>query len=277
MADAAGFETAVNRLRDLGQRGEVVTAQQYVALSASTVRDILRGDFAAAERLAGQAFQAAGEINSEVADGVYGVQMFTIRREQGRLGEIAPVLRRFMAENPRDAAWRPGLALIAADLGFKEPARKALNEIAAAGLDLPLDAKRNLTLSYLAEVCVRLGDADLAERIYEQLLPYREVALVVPLATICCGANARYLGMLAAALGDWRAADEHFAVALDMDERLQAWPWLAHTKCEFALALLARDRPRDRSRAQTLLAEAAATAERIGLPALQKQIRAVRD
>ena len=70
----------------------------------ATVQAILQGDFATAEVFARRAFDAAGEVNSEVANGVYGVQMFTIRREQGRLAEVAPVLRRFIAENLRDAA-----------------------------------------------------------------------------------------------------------------------------------------------------------------------------
>jgi hypothetical protein len=61
-----------------------------------------------------------------------------------------------------------------------------------------------------------------------------------------------------------------------MDERLHAWPWLAHTKHEFALALLARGRSGDLGRAETLLAEAAASAERIGMPALQQKIRSIR-
>ena len=167
--------------------------------------------------------------------------------------------------------------MIASDLGFEQPARKAFEEIAATGFAFPIDAKRNLTLSYLAEVCARLGDADRAEQLYELLLPYRDVALVVPVATVCCGSNARYLGMLAGVMGDWAAAEEHFEAALVMDERLRAWPWLAHTKYEFASALLARGRARDRGRAETLLAEAAASAERIGMPALQKQIRALHD
>jgi tetratricopeptide (TPR) repeat protein len=201
--------------------------------------------------------------------------MFTIRREQGRLAEVAPLFRRFLDENPREAAWRPGLALMASDLGFKDAARKAFEDLAAAGFALPIDAKRNVTLSYLAEVCARLGDADRAEQLYELLLPYRDLAMVVPVSTICCGANSRYLGMLATAIGEWAAADEHFEAALEMDERLHAWPWLAHTKHEFALALTARGRPGDPGRTDTLLAEAAATAERIGMPTLQKQIRAL--
>jgi tetratricopeptide (TPR) repeat protein len=211
-----------------------------------------------------------------LATGVYGVQMFTIRREQGRLAEVAPLFRRFLDENPRDAAWRPGLAVIASDLGFEEAARKAFAEMAAAGFAFPADAKRSLTLSYLAEVCTCLGDALEAERLYEQLLPYRDNAILAPIATVCCGAAGRYLGMLAGAMGEWSAAEEHFEAALDMDERLHAWPWLAHTKHEFALALTARGRAVDHSRAEALFAAAAASAERIGMPALQQKIRSRR-
>jgi hypothetical protein len=54
---------------------------------------------------------------------------------------------------------------------------------------------------------------------------------------------------------------------------MRAWPWLAHTKHEFALMLRTRGRQRDQNRAADLLAAAAASAERIGMPALQQKIR----
>ena len=238
------------------------------------MRAILHGDFAAAERLAERALEVSQEIQPEVATGVYGVQMFTTRREQGRLAEVAPLVRRFVAENAEAAAWRPGLALIASDLGFEEEAQRIFDELAATQFDFPIDARRNITLSYLAEICTRLGDADRAEKLYQLLLPYRDLALLVPIATICCGATARYLGMLAGAMGDWAAAEQHFEASLDLDERLQAWPWLTHTKHEFALMLRARGRPGDCDRAARLLAEAAASAERFGMAALQSRIRA---
>jgi hypothetical protein len=60
-----------------------------------------------------------------------------------------------------------------------------------------------------------------------------------------------------------------------MDERLQAWPWLAHTKYVFALMLRACGRRRDQDRAADLLAAAAASAERIGMPALHQKIRSL--
>src|SRR6516162_5726277 len=272
MGDRPAFEVMLARHGESLERHDL-NNHIYFNISAHAMRAILGGEFAEAECLAERAFEAGREFSSEYADGVYGVQMFTIRREQGRLAEVAPVLRRFIDENPRDAAWRPGMALIASDLGFHDAARKSLEDLAVGGFAFPVDAKRTLTMSYLAEVCSRLGDVDRAERLYNLLLPYRDLAVIAPATTVCCGSAARYLGMLAATLGDWAAAEEHFAAALAMDEQLQAWPWLAHTKYEFALMLRARGRPCDHDRAAELIAAAAASAERIGMPALQQKIR----
>jgi tetratricopeptide (TPR) repeat protein len=270
------------RSRDLFERLEFGT-QLYFNTSAHALQAILEGEFAEAERLAEGALEHGRaaersfgrESATEFASGVYGVQMFTIRREQGRLAEVAPVLRRFIDEKPREAAWRPGMALIASDLGFREAARKAFEDLAVGGFEFPVDAKRSLTLSYLAAVCARLADAERAELLYERLLPYRDLAIIAPVATVCCGSAGRFLGMLASTLGKWKAAEEHFQAALDMDERLNAWPWLAHTKYEYAVMLRERGRPQDRDRAETLLSSAAASAERIGTPRLQQNIRSL--
>ena len=77
--------------------------------------------------------------------------------------------------------------------------------------------------------------------------------------------------MLASVIGDWPRAEEHFEAALAMDERLEAWPWLAHTQYEFAAALLARRVPGCRVRADSLLAAAAETAQRLGMTSLQRK------
>ena len=274
MGDRPAFEVMLARHGESLERHDL-NNHLYFNISAHAMRAILGGEFAEAECLAERAFEAGREFSSEYADGVYGVQMFTIRREQGRLAEVAPVLRRFIDENPRDAAWRPGMALIASDLGFHDAARKSFEDLAAGGFAFPVDAKRTLTMSYLAEVCSRLGDVDRAERLYNLLLPYRDLAVIAPATTVCCGSAGRYLGMLAATLGDWTAAEEHFAAALAMDERLGAWPWLAHTKHEFALMLRTRGRRRDHDRAAELIAAAAASAERIGMPAMQQKMRSL--
>jgi tetratricopeptide (TPR) repeat protein len=274
MGDLFAFEAMLARVRAIADKGDFAQCN-YTLTSACAMEAILHGDFTAAERFAEKALEVPGDVHNAVVTGVYGMQMFTIRREQGRLAEVAPLMRRFLAEKARDAVWRPGLALIAADLGFRQSAEKTFGEIAAAGLVVATDAKRNITLCYLAEVCARLADAERAEQLYELLAPYRDIAVVVPIATICCGSNARYLGMLASVIGNWADAEKHFEAALEMDEQLQAWPWLAHTKHEFALMLRARGRAGDRDRAEALLAAASASAERFGMASLQARIRSL--
>jgi class 3 adenylate cyclase len=277
MGDLAAFEAAVAGLRAVAEKVQAAGAHAYSLSIVGAMDAILHGDFAAAERLAEAAVEAVAQsgVHDDVVTGVYGMQMFTIRREQGRLAEVAPLMRRILAEKSDDAAWRPGLALVAADLGFLPAAQKNFSEMAAADFAVPMDAKRNITLCYLAEVCARLADSDRAEQLYRLLMPYRDLAVVVPMSTVCCGSNARYLGMLASVIGDWAAAEAHFEAALAMDEQLQAWPWLAHTKHEFALMLRARGQSADQARANALLGEAAASAERFGMVALQARIRSL--
>ena len=274
IADLAACEASFERLRSVAEnqtRGDL-----WGVTSMGAMRAILHGDFTSAEHLAEEALKIGGGSHGETAAiGVYGVQMFTIRREQGRLAEVAPLLRRFLDENPQDAAWRPGLALIASDLGFESAARTAFENLAAGGFAFPVDAKWSLTISYLAEVCARLGDARRAERLYELLLPYRDITIFAAMTTVCCGSAARYLGMLACVIGDWSIAEEHFEAALATDERLEAWPWLAHTQHEFALMLRTRGRLGDRDRAVTLLAAAAEMGRRLGMVSLQQNIRSL--
>ena len=138
--------------------------------------------FRSAERLADRALEIGGDVQGELAAGVYGVQMFTIRREQGRLAEVAPVLKRFI--DAGEISWRPGLALIASDLGFEEAARSTFAEMAEAGFDFPADSRRTLTLSYLAEVCTFLHDTVEAGRLYDELLPYRDNVILARWAEI---------------------------------------------------------------------------------------------
>jgi len=203
------------------------------------------------------------------------MQMFTIRREQGRLAEVAPLLKRFVDDHPGDTVWLPGLMLIWSDLGFQAQARESLRQMEQSELAIPMDSKRLITLTYFAEVAARLGESAPAARIYDLLLPFRDQAVTVPVFTLCCGSAARYLGMLVSALGDWTAAEQYFEYALQMDTHLQAWPWLAHSQHEFAVMLAARNRAEDRSRAAQLLAAAAEAAKRLGMCALLERISGV--
>jgi tetratricopeptide (TPR) repeat protein len=265
------FESALERYRQIATTGQHFV-DKWCLTGAQAMRAILVGDFAAAQHKARESMQMAQSVDAELAAGVYGMQMFTIRREQGRLAEVAPLFKRFVDEHSEDFTWRPGLMLICCDLGFEAQARDNLDRLAESESSIPVDSKRLVTLTYLAEVAARLRDVEHAEQVYARLLPFRDQVVTVPVFTLCCGSAARYLGMLAHVLGDWSAAEEHFEYALRMDERLRAWPWLAHGRHEFALMLAARNRIEDRARAQDLLATAAAAAKELKMFALVERI-----
>ncbi len=267
IGDFDGFQVMKERgHQDVQASQELVHI--WVALCGDAMRAILIGDFADAEAKADESMLLSEGVDAELPTGVYGMQMFTIRREQGRLAEVAPVIKRLVDDNPDGSAWRPGLMLIASDLGFDGAALANLERLAETGFALPRDAKRLATLTYVAEVAARLNKSPYTEQVYGQLLPFRDQAVTVPAATLCLGSTARYCGLLATALGDWTAAVGHFEYALDMNERLHAWPWLAHTRHEYALMLLARGRKSDRKHAADLLASATATARQLNMFAL---------
>ncbi len=53
------------------------------------------------------------------ASGIYGIQMFGVRREQGRLAELAPAVRILAGGVEREGPWRPGLVAVLAELGME--------------------------------------------------------------------------------------------------------------------------------------------------------------
>jgi DNA-binding CsgD family transcriptional regulator/tetratricopeptide (TPR) repeat protein len=247
---------------------------RYFTAGFQTMRALLDGRFAEAERLAQQALAFGQQAQVENADGVFGMQMFLLRREQGRLAELAPAVRYFVRQHTA-TTWRPGLALIYSELGLVQEARIEFEHLAQHDFtDLPRDGLWVTCITYLAEVCVFLQDTARAATLYRLLHPYAGHNVIVGGAVACYGAASRYLGMLAAAMARWDDAEQHFQEALAMNTRTGARPWLAHTQYDYAAMLLARGRPEDQTQAMTLLEEALATARELCMRALEARLTA---
>jgi tetratricopeptide (TPR) repeat protein len=205
------------------------------------------------------------------------LQMFTIRREQGRLREVTPLIKRFVEGKSSSATWRPGLALIYSDLGMEQEARAEFEHLAAEDFTrLPWDALRPATLAYLSEVCAFLDDGRRAATLYQLMKAYDGQNLVIGFAAACYGAAARFLGILAAVRSDWSQADMHFADALAMNAKMGARPWLAHTQYQYAAVLLARGSRADIARGISLLDEALAAAQALGMHGLTGKIQTLK-
>ena len=208
IGDRQRFDGALTKLAVLGEERQMQHIV-WIARHGQAMQSVLDGRFVDAERLSEEALNIGRQTHGAGVEGVYGIQMFTIRREQGRLAQVAPIVKRLADDNPGDLTWKPGFALIACDLGFLDPARRIIEELADAGFNLPLDAQRSTTIAYLAEVCSVLRD----ERYAEAILPALEA-----ISTHddhdrsgndmlwCCRALPRFVGKRAWRLGRGTAA-----------------------------------------------------------------------
>jgi tetratricopeptide (TPR) repeat protein len=238
------------------------------------MRAAIEGDFARAEALAGEAHAAGERVQSHTATPVYLGQVFGIRWHQGRLGELTEMIRAVIQGGSNFPPLHCGLAQCAMQGGDLELARRELDFLSAGRFAaLPHDASRLSTLVSLAEVVGRVGAFDHATSLYEELLPYARLTVVVGPGLGYFGAVARHLGLLAAGAGRLADAERHFAAALELDGRMGARAWVAWTQGDFAALLLRRGEPGDAERAAELRAAALRTAEALDMPLLKGHLR----
>jgi DNA-binding CsgD family transcriptional regulator len=231
------------------------------------------GRLAAAETLAGRSHEWARLLTGRDPSGVYGIQMFSLRREQGRLAELAPVIRALAGDPSRSGPWRPGLVAVLAELGMETEARRELAHALADGLDPFRESLWLASLAYLTDACAALGDERAAAMLYPEFERFAGGNVMIGHLVSCYGAADRYLGMLAATLGESERAEAHFERGMELNRRMGMLTFLAHTAYQYARFVLARRGGRDRAR--PLLGEAATLAERIGMPALLARVRAL--
>ena len=143
----------------------------------------------------------------------------------------------------------------------------------ADGIDAFRESLWLASLTYLADACAALGDDSVAALVYPELEPLAGASVMIGHLVSLYGAADRYLGMLAAALGMPDRAALHFEAAIELNQRMGADTWLAHTAYEYARLLLGGERAdADRERGAAMLAEAARLSKRIGMRTLSTRV-----
>lgn len=235
------------------------------------MRALMAGRIDEAERLAEAALAIGRRPHGKTAQQAYVVQLVEIRRCQGRLGELEGSLATGTTEYRATAAWRCGLAWLLAEVGRSAEAARALAELAADGFAaLPDDFTWLTCATALAEVAAGLERAEEAALLHDLLVPYRSQCMFAGQAEMFGGLVTRYLGMLAATLGEWEAAERNLLDALRRAEAWGAGPEAA--RAELSLARLYRRRagPGDGARGDAAAGRAAALAHGLGLHALAR-------
>jgi tetratricopeptide (TPR) repeat protein len=244
------------------------------SLCFRAMRDLFAGRFAEGEQLAVEAVGIGQRVESEGALQQFGSQMVVLLRDQGRLGELEPLIRGFSDRYRTIPGWQAALAYLHSHLGRSDEARESFEALAATDFAaLPRDGQWLVSLALLADACAHLGDAARGNTLYEMLLPYAGRNVVAGFGLACSGSASRHLGLLARTIGRLDAAADHFEDALSMNARMGARPWVANTQVEYARLLAARDGPGDRPRAAELATSALATAEELGMNELAERAR----
>jgi AAA ATPase domain len=224
--------------------------------SLQAMRAILEGRLSEAEVLAAEALARGLRAGSPHSAGVHASQLTLIRCEQGRAAELERGLGAF-ARGVYSPKGRANIAWLRVQLSQHSEARRELRALLARDLeDLPRDFFWLGTLALLAEASVALDQRRAVRLIYDRLLPYAARTVVIGMSAGCLGSASRHLGLLAASLGRYDAAELHFEAALDANRRLGALPLLAHTQEDLAAMLRVRAGPGDVERAEKLEDEA---------------------
>ena len=248
--------------RRLGQPRMLVYDPLHRAMAAH-----LRGDFAAAERFTAEAVEQSRDVPGSIAPIIADAQTFFAQRMQGRHRDLEPLVRRNADRLPAMRRWRCGLALVLAELGREDEARRELEHLAAADFeDVPRDALWLVSMSLLAELCALLDDRPRARRLYELLIAY-EGRNVVSMGAVYLGPVARYLGLLAMTIGEDERALGHLETARSAAERMGARPTVVLAALDAAEVLARRAAPGDAQRGRALVQRVAEEAAQMGMDA----------
>ena len=254
--------------------------QSWVA-GLHPMRALMQGRFDEAEQLATHALRAAesaGNWNGITSSRVQLAWCWKdIGRGADRAAEVEHFVQHEVLSRPQSAGavamWNGNLALFMAEAGLEAQARAYLRRVADCDdTELRRNVDGRSAAALAAEACALLGDEQLAARLYELLLPRDGLCILGGRGVYFRGAAARYLGLLAATLGQTEDAIRHLEDALKTNARVQAPPWIARNQLELARALQARRSPRDKRRAIDLLRAAERLANKLGMQSLAGQV-----
>jgi DNA-binding CsgD family transcriptional regulator len=258
--DRREIEAAVADMNWAAERSGLRYYEFWVATVSYGLR-FIRGDFVGAEREAERVRRISSDWQGDDTDGLFGVQMFMVRRETGRVADVRALITG--REDP-DSHWAPGLLALYTELGMVAAAQALLSRL----MDQMTDETRRsamwpVVLGFLVEAALLVRDADALRRLRTYLLEYEGLNLASGQFVAMLGSADRYLACVDSALGvgDPRA---RFDSAEELDARSDSRVHLAATLVERARHLASSHSAADRSEARACAERARAIADPVG-------------
>jgi class 3 adenylate cyclase/tetratricopeptide (TPR) repeat protein len=226
------------------------------------LRWMLEGDPDAAEQAASDALELGIAAGQPDAFSYYSVQLTGVRRMQGRLHELIPLIEQAVEDNPGLPAFRAALVLaMSHETGDHHVSQLLDVEVAN---DFPMSDDGQWLAAHVnwADAAARCGHRPAATTLYQRLLPWRAQFATTHITV--SGSVAHYLGRLAHALGRHDEANLWFAEALACHQGMEAQYLVAFTQSAWAALLADRNQSGDTQLARALLDAASPVASQRG-------------
>ena len=236
------------------------------------MRALIAGDTDQAEQLATEAFRLGTDSGQPDADVLFGGQLMMVNFQRGTVGDLVPLIEEWAAEaNGIASGVMIGILAAAHAEGDRiDDARQLLAEFAVADFDLPLDPLWLTGMVCYADASIDSREPQYAGPLFDRLVPWADQLSTTGGAT-AEGPVSHYLGGLAAVLGHFDEADNYFAQAAAMNDRMGAKFFAARTDLLWGKMLVERQAPGDTGKARKLLTRAHTAAAAHGYGTVERR------
>ncbi len=281
----ACFSKALSAL-DLGRMSELRASSDRYADVASRLGDprdlsqavavrstiaFVEGGYMQAAELSDEALElgrSSGDFNAEL---IHYAQGLLRAIDQGLAADVLPLLLA-STEFQIIAAFDAGTALCAALAGEGDEAAQRLRRMVRTGfVGAPRGADYLAPAAFLAHTCALIGDVASAEQVYGWFDRSQSTAVRVGPLAGWWGPVEHHLGCLADLMGRSEEAESRLRRALEMEQAMNARPFMARTQAHLATVLAERS-PTEAAR---MADEAIAIGERLDAAGVLAEVGAV--
>ncbi len=247
------FELAGERLAKVHAMAEKLRQPLFLWITSYNAAAValLHGNPEEAEQLAGVALEVGTASGQPDAFTYYGIQLMMTRDQQGRMGELVPLVADAAERNRSMPTFTAALAAAHLNAGNEEAARELVDAAAADSFALPEDNAWFDGMANYTRVVTELKLRASAERLIERLAPFRDQVPhngIIPQPPV-----AMYLGGLAIVVDRFEEAESYFMQAADLNTSGEMKYAEAYTNMLWGRMLRIRDEASDADRARELL------------------------
>jgi tetratricopeptide (TPR) repeat protein len=248
----------------------------YVAADRATLA-LLEARLDEAEVLVDRALEVGKRSQPMEARSTEAIQRWALRREQGRLEEAEPILRRASEDFPWYPHFRCGFANMYVELGEVERARALVADLARDRFSrIPVDNEWLFAMCLVAEPVAAVADTGTVAILFDLLSPFAGLS-AYSAPELYLGTVTLYLGLLAARLGRQQEAERYLEDAVLRSERTGATTWVVRSRYHLADVLRRRGDQSGRQRAAEVAGTTREMAGRVGLTAMEERLAALVD